>query len=113
MFHPWKEINEGLDERIAKVNAASMPNIIKHRLIDKLEYVKKLKESAKIAYEAGNNERIKKNLRVGKNQVESFASMVEITRRIKQADKASFLADSTAIKGEIDRLIEVVNTNMC
>jgi uncharacterized repeat protein (TIGR01451 family) len=102
---PWKEINEGLDELIDDVNAASMPNILKHRLIGKLEYVKKLKESAKMAYEAGNNERVKKYLGVAKNGVGSFESMVKISRRISKADKTSFLAQSAEIKEKIDELI--------
>jgi hypothetical protein len=47
---------------------------------------------------------------VAKNQVEAFASMVEITRRISPADKASFLADATEIIGKIDTLIEYIET---
>ena len=83
-----------------------MPNIIKQRLIDKLEYVKELKENAKEECEAGNFDAATKKLGVAKNQVESFASMVKITRRISAVDKASFLAESVLIKGKIDRLIE-------
>ena len=41
---------------------------------------------------------------MAKSQVESFASMVKITRRISAADKASFLADSADIIGKIDEL---------
>ena len=47
---------------------------------------------------------------MAKSQVESFASMVRITRRISAADKASFLADATEIIGKIDELIEYIET---
>jgi hypothetical protein len=67
-----------------------MPSIIQRRLVDKLEYAKELKDNAKEEYEAGNVE-------ASKSQVESFASMVKITRRISPEDKASFLAESTKI----------------
>ena len=50
----------------------------------------------------------KKKLGVAKSQVESFASMVKITRRISPEDKASFLAESTKIIGKIDELIEYI-----
>ena len=93
---PWREINEELDALIVNVSAADMPNIIKQRLIDKLEYVKELKENAKEECEAGNFDAATKKLGVAKNQVESFASMVKITRRISAADKASFLAESVS-----------------
>ena len=109
----WKQINEELDALIEKVDAADMPNIIKNRLIDKLEYAKELKDNAKEECEAGNFDAAKKKLGVAKSQVESFASMVRITRRISSEDKESFLAEAAAIIDKIDRLIEVVNTNMC
>ncbi len=107
---PWVDINKELDELIEKVDAATMPNIIKQRLIDKLEYAKALKDNAKEECEAGNFEGALKKLGVAKSQVESFASMVKITRRISPADKASFLADSSEIIGKIDRLIEYIET---
>jgi hypothetical protein len=88
------------------VNAADMPNIIKNKLVDKLVYAKALKDNAHEECEAGNFDAATKKLGVAKNQVESFASMVKITRRISAADKASFLADATEIIGKIDRLIE-------
>jgi hypothetical protein len=47
---------------------------------------------------------------VAKSQVESFASMVKITRRISLEDKASFLAESAKIIGKIDELIEYIET---
>jgi hypothetical protein len=106
----WQEINAKLDALIVNVTAAEMPNIIKQRLIDKLEYAKVLKENAKEECEAGNFEGATKKLGVAKSQVESFASMVKITRRISPADKASFLADSTEIKAKIDELIEYIET---
>ena len=50
---------------------------------------------------------------MAKSQVESFASMVKITRRISPEDKASFLAESTKIIGKIDGLIEnIFSSNM-
>ena len=107
---PWREINEELDSLKGNVSAATMPSIIKHRLIDKLEYAKALKENAKIECEAGNFDGATKKLGVAKSQVESFASMVKITRRISPADKASFLADSAEIKGKIQALIEYIDT---
>jgi beta-xylosidase len=107
---PWAEINEELDALIAKVNNADMPNIIKQRLIDKLEYAKALKENAKEECEAGNFDGATKKLGVAKSQVESFASMVKITRRIEPTDKASFLADAAEIIGKIDELIEYIET---
>ena len=64
-----------------------------------------MKDNAKEEYEAGNVEASKKKLGVAKSQVESFASMVKITRRISPKDKASFLAESTKIIGKIDELI--------
>jgi len=76
-------------------------------------YAEELKHNAKEECEAGNFEGAKKKLSVAKNQVESFASMVRITRRISAADKESFLAEAAEIIDKIDRLIEVVNTNMC
>ena len=79
-------------------------------MIDKLEYAKELKDNAKEECEAGNFEGAKKKLAVAKSQVESFASMVRITRRISAADKASFLADATAIIAMIDELIEYIET---
>ena len=102
----WTEINDELDELIAKVNNATMPNIIKRRLIDKLEYAKELKENAHEEYEAGNINAATKKLGVAKSQVESFASMVEITRRISEANKREFLRESAKIIEKIDRLIE-------
>ena len=107
---PWNEINTKLDALITNVSATDMPNIIKHRLIDKLEYAKALKDNAKEECEAGNFEGATKKLGVAKSQVESFESMVRITRRISAVDKASFLADSTEIIGKIDRLIEYIVT---
>ncbi len=106
----WAEINYELDALITKVNATDMPNIIKQRLIDKLEYAKELKDNAKEECEAGNFDGATKKLGVAESQVESFASMVKITRRINSEDKASFLADSTEIIGKIDRLIEYIET---
>ena len=50
----------------------------------------------------------KKKLGVAKSQVESFASMVKITRRISPEDKASFLAESAKIIEKIDGLIEYI-----
>ena len=107
---PWQEINRELDALITNVSAATMPNIIKHRLIDKLEYAKELKDNAHEECLADNFDAATKKLGVAKNQVESFASMVRITRRISAADKASFLADATEIIGKIDRLIEYIET---
>ncbi len=106
----WAEIDKELDALIANVSAAGMPNIIKQRLIDKLEYAKELKDNAKEECEAGNFEAATKKLCVAKSQVESFASMVRITRRISEEDKASFLADSTEIIVKIDELIEYIET---
>ena len=60
------------------------------------------KKNAKLVTSMGAT----KKLGVAKNQVESFASMVKITRRISAVDKASFLAESVLIKGKIGRLIE-------
>ena len=72
-----------------------------------------MKDNAKEEYEAGNVEASKKKLGVAKSQVESFASMLKITRRISPKDKASFLAESTKIIGEIDELIEYIfSSNM-
>ena len=107
---PWEEINEELDSLKGNVSNATMPSIIKHRLIDKLEYAKALKDNAKEECEAGNFDGATKKLGVAKSQVESFASMVKITRRISSADKASFLADSAEIKGKIQTLIEYIET---
>ncbi len=107
--HPlWHEINKELDSLKGNVSNATMPNIIKHRLVDKLEYAKELKENAKIEYEAGNVEAATKKLGVAKNQVESFESMVKITRRISPEDKEIFLADAAEIIERIDRLIETL-----
>ena len=106
----WAEINEELDALIEKVNSIDIANIIKHRLVDKLEYAKTLVGNARIAHETGNIEAATKKLGVAKNQVESFASMVKITRRISPADKASFLADATAIITMIDELIGDIET---
>ena len=106
----WTDINVKLDELIDEVNAADMPNIIKQRLLDKLVYAKELKDNAKEECEAGNFVIATKKLGVAKNQVESFASMVRITRRISPADKASFLADAAEIKGKINELIEYIET---
>ncbi|MCK4730840.1 MAG: hypothetical protein KAT65_00150 [Methanophagales archaeon] len=47
---------------------------------------------------------------MAKNQVESFASFVKITRRISAADKASSLAESAKIITKIDELIEYIET---
>jgi PKD repeat protein len=106
----WAEINYELNALITKVNTAEMPDIIKRRLIDKLEYAKELKENAKIECEAGNFDGATKKLGVAKSQVQSFASMVKITRRISPEDKASFLAESTEIIGNIGELIEYIET---
>jgi len=106
----WAEINKELDELIEEVDAAAMPNIIKNRLIGKLEYAKALKDNAKEECEAGNFDGATKKLGVAKNQVESFASMVRITRRISPADKESFLAESAKIITKIDKLIEYIET---
>jgi hypothetical protein len=104
--HPlWKDINKELASLKGNVSAATMPDIIKQRLIDKLVHAKELKDNAKIAYEAGNIEGATKKLGVAKSQVESFASMVGMTRRISPADKASFLARSAEIKEKMDELI--------
>ena len=109
--HPlWEEINAELDSLKGNVSAATMPSIIQRRLVDKLEYAKALKENAKIECKAGNFDGATKKLGVAKSQVESFASMVKITRRISPVDKASFLADSTEIKGKIQALIEYIET---
>ena len=83
---PWAEINTKLDALIEKVNAATIPNIIKQRLLDKLEYAKELKENAKIECEAGNFEGAKKKL----------------GGRISPKDKASFLKDSAEIIEKIE-----------
>jgi Ca-activated chloride channel family protein len=104
----WIGTNKELDELIEKVDNAPMPNIIKQRLIGKLEYAKKLKDNAKEEYEAGNVEAAKKKLGVAKNQVESFESMVKITRRISPAYKKAFLKESALIKEKIDCLIEKI-----
>jgi len=104
----WADLNEELDELIEKVDNAPMPNIIKQRLIGKLEYAKELKDNAKEEYEDGNVEAAKKKLGVAKNQVESFESMVRITRRISSEDKESFLAESAKIITKIDKLIEKI-----
>jgi hypothetical protein len=104
----WEAINAELDALKDNVGAASMPNIIKQRLLDKLEYAKELKDNAHEEYEAGNFDAATKKLGVAKSQVEAFASMVEITRRISPADKASFLADATAIIAMIDALIDYI-----
>jgi hypothetical protein len=106
----WHEINKELVSLKDNVSAADMPNIIKRRLVDKLVYAEELKHNAKEECEAGNFDGATKKLGVAKSQVESFASMVRITRRISPADKASFLADSTEIIGKIDRLIEYIET---
>jgi hypothetical protein len=81
-----------------------------YKLIDKLEYAKALKDNAHEECEAGNFDAATKKLGVAKNQVESFASMVEITRRISPTDKASFLADATEIIEKIDELIGHIET---
>jgi hypothetical protein len=106
----WAEINNELDALIGNVTNATMPNIIKNRLIDKLEYAKALKDNAHEECLAGNFDAATKKLGVAKNQVESFASMVEITRRISPEDKASFLADATEIIEDIEKLIEHIET---
>jgi hypothetical protein len=102
----WKEINKELDELTAKVNAATMPSIIKRILVDRLEHAKTSVENAKIAHEAGNDAQAKKYLGVAKNQIESFEHMVEITRKIKPEDKEIFLRESAKIKEKMDALIE-------
>jgi hypothetical protein len=107
---PWKEINKELDALIGNVSNATMPNIIKQRLVDKLVYAKELKDNAHEECLADNFIGATKKLGVAKNQVGSFASMVEITRRISAADKASFLADATEIIGKIEKLIEHIET---
>jgi parallel beta-helix repeat protein len=106
----WNEINTKLDALIDDVSVATMPNIIKNRLIDKLEYAKALKDNAHEECLADNFDAATKKLGVAKSQVGSFASMVEITRRISQEDKESFLADATEIIGKIDKLIEYIET---
>ena len=103
--HPWAKINKKLNALIGDVNAATVPNILKQRLIDKLEYAKELKENAKEEYEACNVDAATKKLSVAKNEVESFESMVKITRRISQTDKDAFLKDSAEIKVKMDTLI--------
>ena len=107
---PWQEINRELDALIGNVSNATMPDIIKQRLVDKLVYAKELKDNAHEECLADNFIGATKKLGVAENQVESFASMVEITRRISAADKASFLADATEIIGKIDRLIGHIET---
>jgi parallel beta-helix repeat protein len=102
----WTKINKELDELIAKVNAATVPSIIKRILVDRLEHAKTSVENGKIAHEAGNDAQAKKNLGVAKNQIESFEHMVEITRQIKPADKEIFLRESAKIKEKMDALIE-------
>jgi hypothetical protein len=87
-----------------------MPNIIKQRLLDKLVYAKELKDNTHEECLADNFDAATKKLGVAKSQVESFASMVEITRRISPADKASFLADANEIIGKIQALIEYIET---
>ena len=106
----WAEIGSELDALIDKVSAADMPNIIKRRLIGKLEYAKALKHNAKEECEADNFDGATKKLGVAKSQVESFASMVKITRRISPADKAIFLAESAKIIEKIQALIEYIET---
>ena len=81
-INPWAAINTELDALITNVSAADMPNFLKNRLIAKLEYAKDLKDNAKEECEAGNFDAATKKLGVAKDQVESFASMVKITRRI-------------------------------
>jgi hypothetical protein len=107
---PWADINKELDELIEEVEATTMPNIIKQRLIGKLEYAKALKDNAKEECEAGNFDGATKKLGVAKSQVQSFESMVKITRRISPEDKASFLEKSAEIKWKIDTLIEYIET---
>ncbi len=106
----WQEINKELDALKGNVSNATMPNIIKNRLIDKLEYAEELKHNAKEECEAGNFDAATKKLGVAKNEVESFASMVRITRRISSEDKESFLADAAEIIAKIDELIEYIET---
>jgi hypothetical protein len=106
----WAEINKELDALIGNVSNATMPDIIKQRLVDKLVYAKELKENAHEECLADNFDAATKKLGVAKNQVGSFASMVKITRRISAADKASFLADATEIIGKIQALIEHIET---
>jgi len=106
----WIGTNKELDELIEKVDAATMPNIIKRRLIGKLEYAKALKDNAKIECEDENFDYATKKLGVAKNQMESFERMVKRTRRISPADKASFLAESAKIIEKIDELIEYIET---
>lgn len=104
--NPWTEINAELDELTAKVNAATMPSIIKRILVDKLEYAKRLVENGKIAHEAGNDAQAKKYLGVAKNKIESFEHIVKITRQIKPEDQEIFLRESAKIKERINALIE-------
>jgi hypothetical protein len=106
----WPVINKELDALKGNVSNATMPSIIKHRLVDKLEYAKELKDNAKEECEAGNFGGATKKLGVAKSQVESFESMVRITRRISPEDKASFLEKSAEIKWKIDTLIEYIET---
>ena len=106
----WAEINEELDRLIVNVSDAGMPSIIKHRLVDKLEYAKTLVGNARMAYDAGNVAAAEKYLGVAKSQVQSSESMVKMTRRISAADKASFLADSIAIIEKMNKLIEDIET---
>lgn len=105
---PWTEINKELDELTAKVNAATMPSIIKRILVDKLGYAKTSVENAKIAHEAGNDAQAKKYLGLSKYQVKSFENRVKTSRRIKPEDKARFLEESAEIKVKIQALIEYI-----
>jgi uncharacterized repeat protein (TIGR01451 family) len=106
VIDPWNEINEELDDLIAKVNAADItPNPTKTRLVNNLKRAKAFKERAKEAHEAGDNGRAKKYLRKAKDQVESFEDRVQITGGISQTDRNSFLAKSGSIKEKVDNLI--------
>ena len=105
----WDDVIDELDELIAKVDAATMPDTLKESLIGKLEYAKTLVENAEILYEAGNVAGAKKTLGVAKSQVESFASMVETTSQISPEDKAIFLDDAAEIIAKIDELITFVS----
>ena len=102
----WQDINEELDELIAKVNAAVItPDPIKTRLVNNLKRAKAFKERAKEAHEAGDNGLAKKYLKRSKRQVESFSDRVKITDGISQANKDEFLEEAAKIKEKIDNLI--------
>ena len=103
----FDEINLELDALIDDVSAATItPDPIETLLVKKLERAKAFKERAKIAYEAGDNEKAKKYLGKSKRQVESFSDRVKITDGISPADKAWFQSKEAEIIDKIDNLIE-------